>query len=389
VAAAAAACLTALTGCGRGADQQVSAGRAASSPVGQIDVDDQTCAADWQPPTSGPTTFTITNHGTKVVEVELTGVPDRRVYARIEVLPPGVARPANAVLSAGSYQWKCVGSDSTVHTSAAAKVTGSATGGRSYAPVGQDELLLAMITFRSTTADGLAHLATDAHALRSAADGSASTTSLRLLWVVARQDYERLGGAYGLFGGYDAKINGRPDGLAGGTSDSRWTGFGRLEYALWHAQSRTTVRTVADQLDKDVAALKKAFPIEDGDSNSLTIRAHEILENALQFELNGEADQGSHTNLANLDANLDGARTTLDAVAPLLKSRDPQLLALARSDLDAIDARIAQFHTSSGWTPVRSIPRAQRAPINALVSKTVEDLAAIPATLHIDKNADE
>ena len=48
----------------------------------------------------------------------------------------------------------------------------------------------------------------------------------------------------------------------------------------------------------------------------LPLRAHEILEDTLQFQLTGSADQGSGTNLATAAANLDGTQAVLDALAP-------------------------------------------------------------------------
>lgn len=381
-------CAALLGACG-GHPGRATTGAGAAPAVGTIDSDDHGCANDWVAPTSGPTTFTVTNHSSTTMEIELQGVQDRRVYARVEILPPGVTRPASAVLSPGSYAWRCVGTSGSPRISQARSVTGPAVAGRSYLPVGQNEILIPLVQFRNTTATGLAQLSTATHALRTAADQGASNAALRLYWVVAHLGYESLGGAYDLFGSWDARINGRPDGLPGGVTDPGWTGFGRLEYALWHNQPGATVKGIADQLDAYVAALQKAFPIEDGNTNDLTIRAHEILENALQFELNAENDQGSHTNLANVQANITAARSVVDTLAPLLTPRDPQLLATARTDLTRLAALVGQYHTSSGWLPVQSLLRAQREPLNGLMSQTVEDLAAIPAILTVDKHADE
>lgn len=52
--------------------------------------------------------------------------------------------------------------------------------------------------------------------------------------------------------------------------------------------------------------MRKAFPTQDFDPGDLPLRAHEILENALQFELTGDTDEGSGTNLATVDSNLAG-----------------------------------------------------------------------------------
>ncbi|GAA3156073.1 hypothetical protein GCM10017687_87630 [Streptomyces echinatus] len=45
------------------------------------------------------------------------------------------------------------------------------------------------------------------------------------------------------------------------------------------------------------------------------LRAHEILENTVQFELTGRTDYGSGSNLATARANLDGTRAVLSPAA--------------------------------------------------------------------------
>ncbi len=78
---------------------------------------------------------------------------------------------------------------------------------------------------------------------------------------MAHLDYERLGAAYDTFGSFNDEIDGRPNGLPLGVNDPGWTGFLRLEYALWHNQSAATVATVANVLDSDVDGLVAASPI--------------------------------------------------------------------------------------------------------------------------------
>lgn len=384
--------LLACAACGRPGDQvRTGSGGARTDAVGAVTVDDSGCASGWVPPSTGPTTFTVTNNGTQVDQVELVGHDDRRVYADIEILPPGVSRPVLAQLSAGSYVWRCVAAATAiVRISPVGVVSGPPAAGLSYLPVGQDEMITPLVNFRSATQTGLSRLVADTDVLEFGAHAGSSTATLRTLWLSAHLDYERLGGAYDLFGSYDAKINGRVDGHPNGVADTGWTGFGRLEYALWHGQSTTVIRQVTDTLDSNVHKLRAAFPIENDNANDLTIRAHEILENALQFELNGHTDQGSHTNLATLRANLDGVTATLNALAPLFTTRSPALLAVARTDVAHLTTAVNAYHHADGsWVPVQSLSRAQRDQLDSLVSKTTEDLSTIPDVLHLDKHADE
>jgi len=55
---------------------------------------------------------------------------------------------------------------------------------------------------------------------------------------------------------------------------------------------------VAAQLTKDVNALLAWWPTQQIPLSDVGLRTHEILENALQFQLSGNDDYGSGTTLA-------------------------------------------------------------------------------------------
>jgi high-affinity iron transporter len=381
-----------LAACGQRGDEvrSTSSRKEAALAAGPITVTDTDCAPGWVPPASGQTTFSVTNNSTQTDGIELVGLDDRHVYAHIEVLPPGVTRPVIAQLPPATYLWKCAYADGTFKKSETADVTGPAAPGLSYLPVGQNELLTPLVNFRAAIGTGLTKLQSSTDALDYAAHAGVTTTKLKAYWLAAHLDYERLGGAYGLFGDYDDKINGKVDGRPGGSADPGWTGFHRLEYAIWHGQSTATIRQVADVLTVNVHLLKGAFPIETDNANDLVIRAHEILENALQFELTAKTDYGSHTNLATVRANIDGTRTAITAITPMLTKRDKALLDKANADLTALAASVDRFKKKDGtWYGLLDLRRSQRQQINAAMTKTVEDLSTIPDILHLDKHADE
>ena len=114
--------------------------------------------------------------------------------------------------------------------------------------------------------------------------------------------------------------------MPGGTSDPDFTGFHRLEYGLWHGQSAAGLVPIADALQASVAFPdERCSPRAQLDPAEVAIRAHEITENAIEFELTAATDFGSHSNLATVAANLAGTRTVLDLLKPLLLSRYPAL----------------------------------------------------------------
>ncbi len=359
-----------LTGCG----SSVSTG---------IAVTKQACAPGWQPPRSGPMMFQVSNQTATTVDVQLLATGTQRVYAEIPTLGPGTTRPLGVTLGPGRYTWQCASLTNEIDTSNPATVTGPPVKSTAwYVPVNPDDLGAAVDTYRASATTGLTTLVADTDSLEQLVDAD-QVMAAKAQWLVAHLDYERLGAAYDTFGPFDDEINGRADGLPQGVNDPKFTGFLRLEYGLWNNQPAAQLSAVADQLDVFVHGLEAAFPHQEMLETDLPLRAHEILENALQFEMTADTDEGGHTNLATVRANVDGTETTLNALAPLLTTRDPKLLASAQSGLTALGQRLDTYDGPAGWTPVQSLTTAQREQLDGAISSLLEELSLIPGSLRL------
>jgi iron uptake system component EfeO len=247
----------------------------------------------------------------------------------------------------------------------------------SVQPVSQQQLIGPTKQYETYVTQNLPGLATLVGTLRTDI-AAGNLAEARADWLPAHLEYERLGAAYGAFGDADGKINGLPNGLPGGVGDKDFVGFHRIEYGLWHGQSAATLRPFADQLATAVAGLRKSFPTTQIDPLDVSIRAHEITENALQFELTGQTDFASNSNLATVRANLDGTQAVLAILKPLLTPRYPALAQLDRELTTAEHDLDAQHHGTS-WTPLAQLTRPQRERINADISELTELLAPIAA----------
>jgi iron uptake system EfeUOB component EfeO/EfeM len=204
----------------------------------------------------------------------------------------------------------------------------------------------------------------------------------RRLWIPAHLDYSKLGVAYDTFGRFNDEIDQRPLGLPGGVHDPKFRGFLRLEYGLWHGQSKATLAPISAALDRSVHGLEQSFPKLTIPSGDLSLRAHEILENTLQFELTGETDEGSHSNLGTAWANVQGTLLAVDALHPALERADPQLARDAPAGLDRLSALLAAHRQADGgWTPLHSLTTRQRERIDGATSSLLEQLELIPDRL--------
>jgi iron uptake system component EfeO len=345
----------------------------------EISVSRSSCGLGWEDPKPGPQTFQVHNTGTVSAEVDLIDPATGTIFGEVGSLGPGTTRPLVVTLGNGEYAFRCLPDEAAAIVGPVSKVTGGAErSGPSVVPVTDEDLIAPLRAYRVKVIAGLGTLVTDTDALKAAVHGQDRAAS-EAVWSTAHLSYERLGAAYDAFGHSDGALNGTTAGLPGGTADTGFSGFHRLEFGLWHGEPMDALGAVVDQLDADARKLRQDFPTAQVDPNELGLRAHEIVENALQFELTGKTDYGSGTNLATVLANLDGTRTVLDVLRPLLT---PRYSALPTVDswLSRTQAAIQSARRTDGsWTPITQLARSQRQKIDGDVSQLTELLAPIAA----------
>ncbi|MGX5207843.1 iron uptake transporter permease EfeU [Streptomyces violaceus] len=350
-----------------------------------VAVSEADCGQGFTAPRPGRQTFLMRNTGKQTSEVYLINPATGAVYGEVEGLAPGTARDLVATVAGGTYAWRCVPTDGKAVTSRAIRVSGGSAA-TAVVPVSERDLAAPLRAYKEYVNRGLATLATQTRKLRDDISAGHLDTA-RTDWLTAHRTYASLGAAYGTFEDFDQKINGRPDGLPDGVHDKGFTGFHRIEYGLWHDRPACELKGPARQLADDAAGLRTAFPHQEFDPSDLPLRAHEILENTLQFELTGDTDQGSGTGLATADANLAGTRELLAVLRPLLTTRAPHLLTTVDADIARLRKLLDSEHQGAGWTPVERLTPAAEARIDGVTGQLLEDLSPVPDLLEIRKSA--
>ena len=366
LAASAAALAAALAGC------SASAGTA---PAGAISVTTGACGGRWHLAAAGWHTFTITNASSEAAEVNLINPANGAIYAEVEAMGPGTSSPMRLKVGSGTYAFQCVLEDTDPLQGPSVRVAGHVRGSPAVLPVTNNDLIEPAREYHAYVTAGLAVLVSQTKAL-AAAIAAGQLAQARTAWLPAHLTYERLGAAYGTFGNFDTAIDTRADGLAGGVNDPGFTGFYRLEYGLWHGQSAAQLKGPATALLHSVLGLQAAFPAMEIDFLDIGLRTHEILENALQFQLSGHDDYGSGTTLATTDANITGTRELLTILHPILVARYPGLPGVYQW-LARLQALIDAQHHGAAWTPVSQLPTATRQQIDAAASQSLQELAPI------------
>lgn len=360
-------------------------GRPKPAAAETVAVSAKECGKGFSAPKPGRQTFQMHNTGDKTSEVYLVDPATNAVYGEVEGLAPGTTRALVATVAGGTYAWRCVPSSGPAVTSKAVRVSGKGTS-QAVVPVSEQDLSGPLQQYESYVDKGLATLVGQTRTLAADIKGG-HLGKARGDWLTAHLTYSSLGAAYGTFEDFDQKINGRADGLPGGVHDKDFAGFHRVEYGLWHGESAATLTAPAQQLATEVAGLQKAFPHQDFDASDLPLRAHEILENTLQFELTGDTDEGSGTNLATADANLAGTRELLTVLRPLLTTRAPHLLPTVDADVSRLQTLLDAARHGDTWTPVTQLDATVRARVNGATGQLLEDLSPVPDLLEIRKSA--
>jgi iron uptake system component EfeO len=353
-----------------------SSGGGQSQPPNEITVSSSQCGGSWHLAKPGWYTFEINNQGTGGAEIDLVNPANGAIYAEVENSGPATVTPMTLDVGSGRYAFLCSFADFNPQQGATVTVPGHVAGTPAIMPITDNELIPLAKKYVTEEEAAITVMAPETAALAAAVRGG-NLTAARRDWLTAHLQYETLGDAYGAFGNFDTEIDGRADAL--GVSSPQWTGFYRLEYGLWHGQSLTSLAPVADTLNKNVDQLVTWWPTQEVTLSDLGRRAHEVIENALEFQLTSRDDYGSGTTLASADAAITASRVLLALLHPLLATRYPGL-ASVYSGLDQLQALLEKERRPNGWwVPESALSVSARQAIDAACGQVLQELAPIAA----------
>jgi iron uptake system component EfeO len=335
------------------------------------------CGGTWHVNGPGWHTFQLRNGDTVGGEVDLVDPATGGIYDEIVGFGPQTTTPMALNVGSGKYAFSCrfQTNPETILDGPTITVAGHVAGTPAQLPVPYNDLVRPAKAYEDYVAAGLRTLLGQVTTLNGDV-ARGDLAAARRDWLPAHLQYQRLGAAYGAFGDFDGEIDGRADAV--GVTSSKWTGFYRLEDGLWHGQPASELKPVAAKLTSDVKGLRATWPQQQVQILDLGLRTHEILENALQFQLSGHDDYGSGTTLATALANVDGTRELLSLLRPALAPRYAGLPAVY-TWLDRLQALLLAEHLPNGrWVPVSQLPSAARQAIDAACDQALTELAPIP-----------
>ncbi|PAX28019.1 ferrous iron transporter, partial [Neisseria gonorrhoeae] len=184
-----------------------------------------------------------------------------------------------------------------------------------------------------------------------------------------------------LFSELDPVIDAREDDFKDGAKDAGFTGFHRIEHALWVEKDVSGVKETAAKLMTDVEALQKEIDALAFPPGKVVGGASELIEEAAGSKISGEEDRYSHTDLSDFQANADGSKKIVDLFRPLIEAKNKALLEKTDTNFKQVNEILAKYRTKDGFETYDKLSEADRKALQAPINALAEDLAQLRGIL--------
>ncbi|MGW0042453.1 iron uptake system protein EfeO [Rhodococcus sp. NPDC003348] len=316
---------------------------------------DTTCDIAANTATTGTTTFSITNNGSKVTEFYVYGAGDR-VMGEVENVGPGLTRQLIVNLpEPGTFHTACKpgmvgeGIRSEFTVTGEAKVSTDESGRLAEAADGYKRYVTSQVTALQETAANFV-----------AAIKAGDVAAAKAQYPTTRTYYERIEPIAESFpDDLDPRIDLREVDVEPG---QKWTGFHRLEKDLWVTGLQPDTNAMADQLIADLQELADGIAAEDFTVDPIQVAggAQTLLDEISRTKITGEEDIFSHTDLYDFQANVDGSQAAIASVRPIIDERNPELGQRIDQRFADLDAALAQFRAGDGFVSYDTVTEPQR-----------------------------
>jgi iron uptake system component EfeO len=375
--AAAAALLTgiSMTACQAKESETPASGANASAAAITVNASDTSCELSGTESATGPTTFDITNNGSKVTEFYVYGEGDR-VMGEVENISPGLDRKLIVQLAEpGKYQTACkpgmIGdglradftvTGDTVQTDTEGKFKEAADNYKRYVNSQTEALIPAVDTFVAAIKKG-------------------DIPAAKAQYPIARTYYERIEPVAESFpDDLDPRIDLREADLEPG---QKWTGFHALEKQLWATGLQPDANALSDQLVADVKELKDGVnaPGFAVDSTKIAGGAQGLLDEISASKISGEEDIFSHTDLWDFFANLQGSQTAVASVRPILDERNSDLGKRVDTRFAESEALLEKYRKGDGFVSYDTVTEPQRQELSRSIDALSKEVSQVQGVI--------
>ena len=349
--------------------------------VTTVVLDGKTCQPANLTVPAGRNTFLIKNVGPRTIEWEiLKGV---MVIEERENIRAGQSQTMTVTLEPGTYEITCSPRSKFVADLRGKLEVIAAPGGAPTKPT-PAEMIGALAEYRFYVFEEVSELMDKTTAFVEAVKAG-DVAQAKALYAPARVHYERIEPVAELFSDLDGAIDSRADDHEKAEADPTFTGFHRLEHALWVDGSTKDMEAVADKLLTDVAELQSRVRSLDIPAGKMAGGAALLLEEVAATKISGEEERYSRTDLWDFAANLQGAGKVVDLLRPMLVKLDAPLVDRIDTNMAAVKAVLDRYATpDGGFQTYDKLTDADRAALQGPVTTLAEDLSRLRGTLGLD-----
>ena len=327
---------------------------------------------------SGKTVFNIKNNSGRKLEWEiLEGV---MVVDERENIAPGLSDKMTVTLMPGTYEMTC-----GLLTNPRGKLVVTDSGFKAD-PAQADMAKLAQpLADYKVYVQGEAKLLVEKTEKFAAAVKAGKVDEAKALFADTRVHYERIEPIAELFNELDPAIDSREDDYKEKAKDDAFTGFHRIEHALWvDNKIDDKVKETADKLDKDVKALKAEIDVLSFPPSKVVGGAAALIEEVAGTKITGEEDRYSHTDLSDFQANIDGSQKIVDLFRPIIAEKDKALLDTVDANFKQINEILAKYKKGDGFETYDKLSEADRTQLKAPINTLAEELGKLRGILGLN-----
>ena len=319
----------------------------------------------------GSVTFGIVNTGTKVNEFYI--YEGERIVSEVENIAPGLKRELKVDFTEpGTYTTACKPGMTGDGIRADFTVTGSAATGSA-----DEKTTKAIADYKAFVAHEADELLEGTQAFVAAVKAG-DVAKAKGLYASAREPWEVIEPVAESFGDLDPKIDGREDVVAEGM---KFTGYHRLEKDLWVSGLQKDSSAIADQLLVDVTEVVKRSKEIKPTVLNIASGAKTLMDEIATSKITGEEERYSHTDLADVKANLEGAQQALAALKPIIVERAPALQTALDAKFTAANALVDSHEVAGKLKLYTELTDADIKALTVSLDALAEEVAKVPGVV--------
>ena len=163
--------------------------------------------------------------------------------------------------------------------------------------------------------------------------------------------------------------------------EDEWTGFHRIEKALWEENSTEGQEKYARRLQADVEQVQEQVEGAELRPEDLVTGSVELLNEVSAGKITGEEDRYSHTDLYDINANIEESEAAFEELKPEVAGEDLTLANEVEEGFDGVHEELDQYRKGDGWVSYEKLNEADRRALSQKVDALAEPLSRVGQVL--------